>query len=59
LLLLADDLARTAVLLLPTEDWARKASGLELPVGILTALLGGPFFLFLLRARSTRSAWRT
>ncbi len=37
LLLLADDLART---LLPP---------IELPVGIFTAFLGGPFFLFLLR----------
>ncbi len=37
LLLLADDLART---LMPP---------IELPVGIFTAFLGGPFFLFLLR----------
>ncbi len=42
LLLLADDLARTVA-----------APG-ELPVGILTALLGGPFFLYLLRTRSSR-----
>jgi iron complex transport system permease protein len=39
LLVLADDLARTVV------------APLELPVGILTALLGAPFFLYLLRAR--------
>ncbi|CAG0996192.1 Hemin transport system permease protein HmuU [Anaerolineales bacterium] len=37
LLLLADDVARTI------------AAPLELPVGVFTALLGGPFFLFLLR----------
>ncbi|GAB4504944.1 MAG: iron ABC transporter permease [Anaerolineales bacterium] len=37
LLLVADDLARTI------------AAPLEMPVGIFTALLGGPFFLFLLR----------
>ncbi len=37
LLLVADDLARTI------------AAPLELPVGIFTALLGGPFFLYLLR----------
>jgi iron complex transport system permease protein len=37
LLLLADDLARTI------------AAPLELPVGVFTALLGGPFFLYLLR----------
>jgi len=36
LLLFADDLARTV------------AAPLELPVGVFTALLGGPFFLFLL-----------
>lgn len=37
LLLIADDLARTVL------------GGSELPVGILTAMLGGPFFLFLLK----------
>jgi iron complex transport system permease protein len=37
LLLIADDVARTI------------AAPLELPVGVFTALLGGPFFLFLLR----------
>ncbi len=42
LLLVADDLARTVV------------APMELPVGILTALLGGPFFLYLLRSRSAR-----
>jgi iron complex transport system permease protein len=39
LLLLADDLARTAL------------APVELPVGIVTALLGGPFFLYLLKTR--------
>lgn len=38
-LLLVDTLARTV------------ASPLEIPVGILTAILGGPFFLYLLRKR--------
>ena len=38
-LVLADTVARTAVL--PSE----------LPVGVVTALVGGPFFLYLLRAR--------
>ncbi len=37
LLLLADDLARTIV------------APVELPVGVLTALLGAPFFLWLLK----------
>jgi iron complex transport system permease protein len=40
LLLLADDLARTV------------AAPVELPVGVLTAILGGPFFLVVLAARS-------
>jgi iron complex transport system permease protein len=37
LLILADLVARTAL------------SPQELPVGVVTALLGGPFFLYLLR----------
>ena len=40
LLLLADDLARTV------------AAPVELPVGVLTALLGGPFFLLILGTRA-------
>jgi len=39
LLLLADDLSRTVL------------APVELPVGIVTALLGGPFFLYLLKTR--------
>ncbi|MBI1895018.1 MAG: iron ABC transporter permease [Acidobacteria bacterium] len=39
LLVIADDLARTV------------ASPAELPVGVVTALLGSPFFLWLLKAR--------
>ena len=39
LLLLADDVARTAF------------APLEIPVGIVTSLLGGPFFLYLLKSR--------
>jgi len=39
-----------ALLLLVADDLARTVMGAsELPVGILTAMLGGPFFLFLLR----------
>ena len=40
--LLADTLART--MLAPEQ----------IPVGVITALLGGPFFLLLLRARKSR-----
>ena len=39
-----------AVLLVWADTLARTALGpVELPVGVVTALLGGPFFLFLLR----------
>ena len=41
LLLLADDVARTAL------------APLELPAGVLTAALGGPFFLYLLKTRQS------
>jgi iron complex transport system permease protein len=39
LLLISDDLARTVM------------APVELPVGIVTAMLGGPFFLYLLKTR--------
>jgi iron complex transport system permease protein len=41
-LVLADALARTIV------------SPAELPIGVLTALVGGPFFLWLLAGRAAR-----
>lgn len=31
--------------------------GQELPVGVVTALLGGPFFFYLLKTRRTRGIW--
>jgi iron complex transport system permease protein len=37
-----------ACFLLLVDDVARTAAALEIPVGILTALIGAPFFLFLL-----------
>jgi iron complex transport system permease protein len=40
-LVLADSFARTAM------------APLEIPIGVITALLGGPFFLFLLRRKSS------
>ncbi|MBN1322153.1 MAG: iron ABC transporter permease [Thermoleophilia bacterium] len=43
------------VYLLLIDDVARLAGALEIPLGILTALIGAPFFIFLL-AR-TRRAW--
>jgi iron complex transport system permease protein len=42
--------------LLLVDDVARTAGALEIPVGILTALIGAPFFLFLLmRERRQKS----
>jgi iron complex transport system permease protein len=43
------------VYLVLVDDLARMAGPLEMPLGILTALIGAPFFIFLL-AR-TRRAW--
>jgi len=37
-----------ACFLLLVDDVARTIAALEIPVGILTALIGAPFFLFLL-----------
>jgi len=44
-LVLADSFARTVI------------APVEIPIGVVTAFLGGPFFLFLLRQRK-RSYWR-
>jgi iron complex transport system permease protein len=45
-----------AVFLVATDTVARSAVGAaELPVGIVTAFLGAPFFLYLLRKREVRS----
>jgi iron complex transport system permease protein len=47
LLIIADDLARTI------------AAPVEIPVGVMTALLGGPFFLYLLKTRQQElGGWR-
>jgi iron complex transport system permease protein len=43
-LVLADGFARTVI------------APMEIPIGVITAFLGGPFFLFLLRRRK-RSYW--
>lgn len=47
LLLIADDVARTV------------AAPAELPVGVVTALLGGPFFLYLLKTRQAEFVAQT
>jgi iron complex transport system permease protein len=45
-----------ATYLLLIDDVARTASVSEIPLGILTALIGAPFFAYLLR--KTRSVWQ-
>lgn len=48
-----------ATLLVLADTAARSiAAPTELPVGIFTALLGGPLFLFLLRRTGRESEWR-
>lgn len=48
-----------AVLLVWADLFARTAvTGAELPIGLLTSLIGGPFFFYLLRrARSRQGGW--
>jgi iron complex transport system permease protein len=45
-----------ATYLLLIDDVARTASVSEIPLGILTALIGAPFFAYLLRR--TRMVWQ-
>ncbi|MFZ5450198.1 MAG: FecCD family ABC transporter permease [Thermodesulfobacteriota bacterium] len=48
-----------ALILIWSDVLARVllASGQELPVGVVTALLGGPFFFYLLKSRRSRGVW--
>jgi len=48
-----------AVLLVVADLWARTAvANADLPIGMLTSLVGGPFFFWLLRrARRTAGGW--
>lgn len=47
--LLPASLALGAIFLLSIDDIARTATAQEIPLGILTALIGAPFFAYLLR----------
>jgi len=40
-----------SVFLLLADDIARSATSFELPVGVITTLIGAPFFLYLLKHR--------
>ncbi|MGE8358154.1 MAG: iron chelate uptake ABC transporter family permease subunit, partial [Microvirgula sp.] len=53
--LLPASLLLGAIFLLLTDTLARTVAPIELPLGVLTALVGAPFFLFLL-ARGGRPA---
>lgn len=48
-----------ALILIWSDVLARVllSSGQELPVGVVTALLGGPFFFYLLKSRRSRGMW--
>lgn len=43
--------------LLIVDDVARNAFSAEIPLGILTALLGAPFFLYLLLKERRKAKW--
>lgn len=51
-------LAGAALLVLADTAARSLTAPAELPVGIFTALLGGPIFLFLLRRNGKESGWR-
>ncbi|MGO8760616.1 MAG: FecCD family ABC transporter permease [Desulfobaccales bacterium] len=57
--LLALSAATGALILIWADVLARTllASGQELPVGVVSALLGGPFFFYLLKSRRSRGMW--
>jgi iron complex transport system permease protein len=54
--LLPATLSIGATYLLCIDDIARTASASEIPLGILTAMIGAPFFAVLLR--KTRGSWQ-
>jgi len=57
--LLALSAVTGALILIWSDVLARVllSSGQELPVGVVTALLGGPFFFYLLKSRRSRGMW--
>lgn len=46
-----------AIYLLLVDNIARTATVAELPIGIITALIGVPFFAFILRRMQSKSGW--
>lgn len=53
--LLPTSIALGAGYLLVMDDIARTASALEIPLGILTAIIGAPFFIYMLR--KSKGGW--
>lgn len=53
--LLPTSLLMGAIFLLLTDNLARNATQMELPLGVLTAIIGTPFFLYLLIRGSDRA----
>jgi iron complex transport system permease protein len=49
-------LAIGAIYLVIIDDIARSVSSAEIPLGILTAIIGLPFFAYLIR--KTRGGWK-
>jgi iron complex transport system permease protein len=54
--LLPASLAIGAIYLVIIDDIARSVSSAEIPLGILTAIIGLPFFAYLIR--KTRGGWK-
>ncbi|MCG8481812.1 MAG: iron chelate uptake ABC transporter family permease subunit, partial [Clostridia bacterium] len=43
--------------LLIVDDLGRSITGSELPLGVLTALIGGPFYIYLLKKTKGGGGW--
>jgi iron complex transport system permease protein len=46
-----------ALLLLGADTLTRAVLPVEIPIGVLTALIGGPFFCYVFRRQSAGRAW--
>jgi iron complex transport system permease protein len=54
--LLPTSMVLGAVFLLIVDDIARTSTAQEIPIGILTGVIGAPFFAYLLR--KTKGGWK-
>jgi iron complex transport system permease protein len=46
-----------ALLLMGADTLTRAVLPVEIPIGVLTALIGGPFFCYVFRRQSTGRGW--